>query len=506
MRKLLYISLLIVAVGCQHLTAPSPDKPTNGDLSYAWPDKDTVLTYRSSSGDHIITLTKGGAISDKAVYSGTSTRLVPATSDGNYTLAGLTTNDLFGFAGDVQIQVTPTIIPIRSIASMNGIVYALSDTAIYQYDPSDNSFKWVGSTPKPSLTLFEDRQPGKMRLFAAALGGGDVWMLTLQGPSSNIKWTPIFTAPVRISTILSDRAHDGDAIWFASDNMVFRYSMKKGFDDKGVLFSDVVTSLDEGRLAYSDAIVGLRNGNIGVIHDDTSTEFSSVPSEITGIALGLVASRSGLFDILGLPQPSSKPIRDDLSNVFPLHPSNGQDVAVAFADGRMAEFDNGIVRPLGTPVTGIPVQQFATAGPNSTDFFALAGNQVWIAQGMTWKPVRAIMQSAPPIPKSASIVLLSTDTAWTTTLTQDLGNGNSVGIIYNASVIAPASAVRLDDIDYSDVLTVNYVPTGQTTASPGVTLVSATMPGFTIYYQRGVGPIRIQRVMNGVSTVTSLVK
>jgi hypothetical protein len=117
----------------------------------------------------------------------------------------------------------------------------------------------------------------------------------------------------------------------------------------------------------------------------------------------------------------------------------------------------------------------------------------------SWHLAKASISTTGP-PVVGTFTLLSDSIAWTAGFVTKTFSGMSRGFSYRAKGLTSASKVVLDSVTYNDVIVIQY------TAESGGVDNTTDLPQYLIYFERNIGPIRIERTENGTTVVSKLVK
>jgi len=522
MRKLIYLSLIALA-GCE--TALTPQMPPTGPggstniSDYFWPDTNATYFYQSFAGNlaqsnHKVVL-GGQTIFDYNQTNGQTARFTVANVNNSYALSGFQQSDLFDFDPSLQI-VSDTIAPasqsvtIRSISSVTPYsqparLYALSNTQLYSVDPGSFSLQPIGDFP-PGFTLAEDA--GNQFLFAYRLGSDSiVWR-----PNDSQPWALVVT-PAPITAFASASSFSGYLCWFASGNTVYHISGNGAISPSTTLLPATIVCLASGS---SGAFAGTTDGSIFTISKNSGAAHlvQTVPGTLNGIAYVpfgsnnpvLAATSTGVYAI-NLFGPSDTLQQLDDGNILSIY-TTGSSVFASRADSVFHYNANGTRYGNYAAPTSGPITQYArpTGPPDpSQGVYALAGGSLFRLdnpQGGTpmWTPANQIV-TAPWHPNAGSLTLLKNDSLWLAGYIANLGGGGPPPqnqpklYLYQAHSGGSYAQATLDGITYNNVLFVQY-----TAYSNGIADLN-DVPQFLIYYQKGVGPIRIEKTQTGKSTI-----
>jgi hypothetical protein len=509
MRKLAYISLIALA-GCT--TALSPEPPpviTASSISnYFWPDSNGAYTYLSSNGDiHHLGVFSSGIAIDGDQNSGTNTSLNIIWSNGEDLLSGFSHTDIFGFDTSIQV-VTDTAQPgphtesIRSIATATlfgqAKLYAASDSVLYYLDPINNStLDRLGPFPK-SFTLAEDEQ--NQLLFAYQMGGDSIlW-------NSGFSWVGD-TAPTSITAFASATPNFyHDLCWFACGTDLYRITIGAFPQKVATLPSNIITLAGENN--GNGVVAGLDNG---AIYDVPRTGLPQLRQTVPGL-VGISFIPGGLNPVLAgtsngvFAIPNSGPAKQIDNGAVSIIFSTGNSIfASVNADSIFHYNANGT--PYGAYANPIPgvVTQFArptSSTPNASEgIYVLIGTSVFRRDSTnvaSWTPINQVV-TAPPNFRPGSLTLLDSNSTWLAGFVErNMGGGVQRGYAYYAASSGPFTSYKAaNGVTYDSVLIVTY-----TSKANGVTDI-ANVPQYTIYYEKGKGPVVIERSENGNIVTTT---
>ncbi|MDP4198896.1 MAG: hypothetical protein Q8922_10860 [Bacteroidota bacterium] len=497
MKSLLTIFLLGLALaGCTTLTAPVPATLPSDLTSYFWPNKDTSFNYIASTGSgHAITLTSGGAIYDKDLGTDSTVLLNVSLGNAQVNISGLSAADLLGLDASLSIvsDTAPNFgsnpLALSSIASIGKTLYASSGNNIYQYYPHGDSLHAVWQAPFSGIRLIAGRASN---LYAFQIGGNGI---AIKQKGAN--WTASVPAPGNINCFTpgDEFGHDHVHFWIATGPRLYRYS-QSGWAPVGFVFSAPITAMDE---VFDDdnLLVGLSNGALFNVHSDGHRDsLGMLPPPITAIENGFVGTSNGLFTFYG---PSLTPVRNGA--ITALLGSGGGGVFAGLSNDSVFWYFNNAQIDFGTPAS-VPVSQFSDTGL-TPPLFALAGSQLYEHQKDNSWVLRG--QGTPTASKwtPGTFTMLKDVPDWRAAYVEDFSSNDIRGYAYWASVVLGTQGsanIQLDGLAYNDVIAVQYTP-----MINGV-VENISAPTYLIYYQRGRGPIRIERTEAGVKTITRLVQ
>ncbi len=506
MRKLIYISLIALAGCTTELTGPqAPTGVTGSDMAdYFW--HDSTYHYQSSTGLQTIQVQANGTIVDYNPAVGQNTFFSTTKSNGAFSLSGFSPSDIFGL--DPSLQVVPDTIfgnpwteTIRSIAAVNSesgsYLFAASDSVLYQVTLQPiNSLVRLSVLPVRGLTLVQDVTGNGLYAYQK---GGDTILWTDDG----YNWLA-FTAPTAGITAFASSSptiNDGDDLfWVACGANLYQFSS----------ISKALTAVTSCPLTNIVALEANRNGVIaggdnGQIYEvsyyGSSTLQATVPGTLDGIAAKFASTSSGVYDFTNA---SATVLSGNYSTIY----STGVSIFAAQSGGAVDHFalfgaPNDVVLP--APNGSNVVTQFALPSqgpydPNS-GVFALAGTQVYYRQNATtWVPVNQTVVP-PPALKPGSLTLLDSNSSWIAGyIERNNMGGPQHSYTYYATSSGPVAQVKFGGATYNNVLLVNYV------AKLNGMTDSDDVPQYNIYFEKGLGPVVIQRSENGSVTTTTLVK
>ena len=511
MKSLLFTLVACLAValataGCTTLTAPVPSTLPSDLTGYFWPDKDTSYTYVASTGNsHSITTKKGGIIVDKDLNTDSSVTLSVSDGISTVTISGLSSSDLLGLDPSLSVvaDTTPSStakpIAIRSIATLGKALYVASDTAFYQYISPGDSLIWIQHPIWSNVRLISGKAGGfGWSLFAVELGGTHIWST---GKPLNILAMRLAPAPISCFAPGDGGGSKHSQYWIACGKQLYRYS-NGGYAAIGLPFSDQIAAMEE--VGGGDLMLGLQSGALFQVRDDDNSDsIGVVPFPITAMANGYIGTTNGLFNISGFPPRRIVSVRpDSISALIGWALGNGvyvglnNDSVISGVTSFMGVYSE---LAFGVPST-VPVSQFADTA--ATVLFALAGTQLFELYNGNWMlRAQGTVTGSTWLP--GTFTLLKNDTGWRSAFVEDFSASNIRGYAYWASVVLGkegSANVQLDGIAYNNVIAVQY-----SRIAAGV-LASTAAPAYVIYYERGFGPIRIERTQAGVTSITRIVQ
>ena len=501
MKRLAYISLLLVAAGCSpELTGPPP--PQTGTLfSYFWADSTASYHYISSTqGPQTISTVFGSnTITDQQDTFITNLTVERAAS--GYALSGFGTHDLLELPPWMQI-VSDTIPPlprmeyVRSIAALNthfgSGLFVATDSLIYQVDPANNVLTNPNSLPIPGLVLAEDVGGGGV--YAYQRGGRAIAFTNSGGAKWAIDSTPNGTA---ITAFTSTYYKGGDLFWVACGSQLFEFN---AFTAGTYPYGKPVTcplgtitaleaSPDDGDIIAADDA-----GN--VYNVSQSKMLGQVHAGVRAMAQNYITTDHGIFDFTHS-GPAIVTAAD--SAIY----YTGLSLFASERDGSVDHFDNsGTNVVISAPMPGTMVTQFAYPVQSPRDpnkgVFALAGGQVYyLADPSSWLPLNQVVTPMGKFSPGALVVLMADTGTWLAGYLETTSfNGKQKGYAYWAKAYSPFAEDEFGGVGYSNILLVSF-----STEAGGVA-DTANVPQYNFYYQLGKGLLRIERTFNGKTTTT----
>jgi hypothetical protein len=520
MRKLLYLSLIALA-GCTTSLSPEPQPVVTGSgiSNYFWPDSNIAYTYQSSTRDNqTVYVSVGGT----AVDIDQNTSILPTAFtitrvNGTDGLSGFSHTDIFGFDSSLQV-VTDTALPgmqtaaIRSIATATlggfgqpAVLYAASDSVLYAVPNNPiPSLVPVAAFPK-RFTLAEDAQN---EVLFAYQPGGDSVMWTING-SLWIGDTTLGAITAFASAIAN---HYSDFCWFACGTDIYRITVRSAPQKVASLPSKVVALTGENIVGIDGVVAGLDNGTV---YDVTRTgqaqsRLATAPAGLVGVALVsssstdpvLAGTSSGVFTI-----PNSGPATQiDYGAVSAIYSTGSSIFAGVGADSVFHYNANGTrYGSYANPIPGV-VTQFArptNTVPNASQgIYVLIGTSVFRRDSVnvaSWTPINQVV-TAPPTFTPGSLTLLDSNSTWIAGYVESAIGGLLRGYAYYATSSGPFTSYTANGTTFNNVLIVNY------TAKASGIANTTNVPEYTIYYEKGKGPVIIEKYENGQTITTSLVK
>jgi hypothetical protein len=512
MRKLIYISLLTLAgtlTGCETMLTPQPPTGvTSSNLAdYFW--HDSTYHYNGSIGSQTLLVQAGGTINDQ--YSGGNSTLAFTLSNGAYSLSGFSPSDIFGLEATLQV-VADTTLPgpqtetIRSIAAINpkfgfnnGTLFAASDSVLYQVNIGSNTLTRKSVLPASGLTLAEDVTGNG--IYAFQKGGNKIFFWS----SLSAHWSPAYvTSSSGISAFASadpsNDHNDGDQFWVACGSQIYRFSNTSNVGNSIASPLKNVVALE----AQQDGVLAAGDNNL-LFKIDLSGDATPVgagPGTINGIAGNYVSTSAGIFDYThtgpAITSPGDSAIYATAFSVFGARGDGSVDHFGRF--GPPNPFVITAPSPKYIPVTQFAFPNQGVFDPNS-GVYALAGTQVFYRQdSITWVPVDQSISTAPTY-RSGSLTLLDSNSSWNAGFVERLPGGPQHGYSYLASSSGPQPTVQVNGTTYNNVIIVNFTAKANNSVTD-----TSDIPQYNIYFEKGVGPAVIEKIENGKTTWTSLVK
>jgi hypothetical protein len=337
------------------------------------------------------------------------------------------------------------------------------------------------------LTLAEDINGGGVYAFQRG-GRGIFW--TSDG---GVHWLSDSTPAGTGITAFASSRYGGDVFWAACGGQLYEFTIFSASPKPVGCPLGTITALE----ASSDGVIAA--GDDGNVYDvprsGTVKLLGKVPGAVLGIAANYVSTTlPGIFDYTHAATPIVA--ADDSAIYF-----TGSNVFAARSDGSVDRYTPSFSDVhLAAPNPGKKVTQFAypnQGGHDSKGMYAVAGGQVFYQQdSAVWVPVNQIVSPPAPLAPGALTLLRTDDTTWIAGFIESTYKGLQKGYGYRASAFGPSAKVYLDGTPFNDVLIVRY-----TSESNGVA-DALNMPQYNIYFQKGVGPIRIEQTTNGKTITT----
>ena len=321
-----------------------------------------------------------------------------------------------------------------------------------------------------------------------------------------IYWSGV-KAPANITAFASATTNfSSDIGWFACGTDVYRITYGSAPQKIATLPSKVITMIGEN----NGVVAGLDNGFIyDVSRDGLSQQRQAVAPGLIGIALVtasntnpiLAGTSSGVFAIPNF-GPAMQIDNGAVSTIFStgssLFADMGSDSVFHYnANGtRYGGYPNppaGSVTQFARPASGVPNA--------SQGIFALCGTSIFRRDSMgvaAWTPINQSI-SAPPQPLPGSLTLLDSNSTWFVGFVERM-IGPQRGYAYYATSSGPSKTASVGGVTYNNVILVNY-----TAEAHGVTDVT-DVPQYNIYFEKDVGPVVIEKIENGTTITTTLVK
>ncbi|HET6400712.1 MAG TPA: hypothetical protein VFH95_04855 [Candidatus Kapabacteria bacterium] len=504
-RNLIYLSLFALASCSTQLAAPPEPPSGSSSLSaYFWADSTATYRYQVSttSDIHTLSIQAGGTVVDKDDDSGKTTTLTITRTGSSDAMSGFGSSDFLGLGSSLEV-VQDTTLPaprmefIHSIAAFNpkfgySIVYAASDSLLYQIAVNSTVLSHPNPLPVRGLTLAEDI--GEGGVYAFQLGGRGIFWTSDGGAHWASDSTPAGTG----ITAFASSKYGGDIFWAACGGQLYEFSYANFFGKPVTCPLGTITALE----ATSDGVIAAgTDGNVyDVPRNGLVQPLAKAPGAILGIAGNYITTAlPGIFDYTksGLPI-----IAADDSAIYSTGVSTDASVFAGRSDGSVDHFSATSADVLLTaPNPGRKVTQFAypnQGGHESTNgIYALAGGQVYYRQdSATWVPVNQTVSTPAPLTPGALTLLRTDANSWIAGYVERTYKGVQKGYGFRATETIPFAQVILDGMPYDDVLIVSFA-----TESNGVADL-LNMPQYNIYFQKGVGIIRIEQTTNGTTITT----
>ncbi len=513
MRKLIYISLIALA-GCE--TVLTPQQPITGGSpmsDYFW--HDTTYRYQVMEGSQVLgtqtlQVEAGGTFIADQNNGSNPTLLIASTTNDKYALSGFSPSDVFGVDPSFQVVTDTTIAApqnetIRSIATATlgfgqpTLLYALSDSVLYELDPAAFKLQRIGAFPA-YFTLAEDAQD--INLFAYKLGSD-----SLMWTSDKVLWT-LAKVPSGITAFASSN-YFFDVCWFACGTDVYRIS--HGSDPLKVasLPSKIVAITPE---TNGSVAIGLDNGAIYDMGRTGAPHLrQTLPYPLLGIALvssGLsdpifASTANGLYTVASIGTPKLVD-QGAVSAIF----STGNSVFAGMTTDSVFHYNptgsryngyenpnGGTIKQFAHPISGIPSPSYGIYALSGTSIFRRDSD----AAGSRWVMANQMISSQPAF-HPGSLTLLDSNSSWNAGFIERIGGGLLRGYSYEATSSGPQASVTINGVTYSNVIIVNF------TSKANGLVDTAGVPQYNIYFQKGVGPAVIERIENGKSVMTALPK
>ena len=504
MRQLLLILALTASVaGCvSPLTVPpAPVAPTDYS-GYFW--QPGTYTYQSPTATHTLTVTGSGnafTISDKSSLGPTSSVTV-GVNNNQFNLTGLSPGDLFGFDNSIQfvmdtnVAVVPPI-AVRSIASLGGMLFAASDSYLYEYDLKKDTLLQRSTLPA-GMTLYGDEVNGL--LYAVNFGGSDIWSSNDDGKTWPNKYT---IGGAGISAVTADDPNDDgdkDLLWVGSGTDLYRITLGSMVPTKEPSYPNPIVALDH--LQQKSIVVGLSNGDVVDVqhHGGGPGNPRNVPGGLKYLAGGFAGSGTGVFALTAPPfQLAPGAVSTLYETPAGVYGGVGMDFWLFQGILPGQTFKN-----LG-PSLIHPVGQVATiSSPLDTAIFVLAGDSMYRYKyisptAVNWVTVNQKAGSA-PAPNPGAFTLLSNTAPWSAGYLIQRTGGARQTFVDSVQLVTYAQQVVLDSVTYNDVIIFKF------TAYSGTAANTTNVPQYVIYFERGKGPIRIEKMLGTTTEITRLVK
>ncbi len=448
-----------------------------------------------------------GTILDKDNSSGTSTTLTLTKVGTGYALGGFSSDDVLGLDPWLEV-VSDTTVPapsveaIRSIAAMNpdpkhnfGTVFAASDSVLYDIDLAANKLVRLSALPMNGLTLAEDVTG--TGVYAYQKGGSNIFWTGDHGANWILHTTPPGAGITAFASANPGDDHAGDLFWVACGGQLYRFSFGS---NTGTPLSCPIENITALEAEQGGVIVAGADGSIfDVPRSGAASPRTVIPGAIRGMAWNYVSTANGIYDFTHSGPPidsngNSAIYVADLS-VFGARDDGTIDRFTIFGPSNMVN--------LSAPSSTATVTQFAFPYQGSLDpnkgIYVLAGSRVFYRQdASTWVSVNQVL-SSPPSLNPGTLTLLRGDPTWNAGYVENMKGEVPHGDMYQATSSGSVSAY-LDRNVYDNLLIVSLTP------HAGAMLDTANGPQYNLYYQKGVGLIRIERMEHGTETVTKLLR
>jgi hypothetical protein len=503
MRKLLYISLIALATsGCNHLDAPDKDidQAFQEDPSgYFWKNSTNMYRYAVTSanaavGDtESIQITAGSgslsAITLKGGVGDPSSAFTAVLQTGSVTLDGLSALSFLSvdpgtfFTRD-STPTTKVSLKVTAIMESRDEIYAATDNGFYNYQPGTGLQPISKELPSGITVLCETHPmgPGPALFYAIDKDSGAVYASKDKGQT----WTSVESAGGPIVAVSADndlvislgttikRLRPGTLRWVVDNNVSLPPGNRiisieaRGFEFYGT---------DQGVLMVSGQPVDdLQAGGMSMAI--TSLVLSERKNDL------YVGSDFGIFvQDLGW---SATPV---MGRVVCMK-GNDRKVFAATASGAIWDVDTNINNKRGLKIGSNISGQITDIAANHSGVFVLTNAGLFVYSPAGWQQLPETAPSAPTW-QPGSFTLLSSGKQWIAGTLVRPRDGKIYTYRAYASVV---SKVVLDRHEYSDVAIIRYEPD----------FVDA--PSYTIYFQRGVGPLRLERTEAEVTSVTQMVQ
>jgi hypothetical protein len=409
---------------------------------------------------------------------------------------------------DTNPPITSQPITIHSIAaSDNGSnkIFVASDSILYQYDAASDTLINSHALPAHGVTLYGDsRSP---TLYAFIPNGNTVWATVNNGRDWQQYQLPSSAGGIVGILPAMSEGHDadGDLFWVGSGTALYEYSSTKGWKTSPISGGASITAMDRDNslCALSDKhLISFDEGGINTVGPILPDIVVAIASRLIspGFFATIVATPSNVYSISTY---SATRLGGQVSSLY----SVPFEIFLGMPDGSIQFSQDGASLSTDGSVGTLPVTQFTRplSFPDTTQtIYALSGGHFYYhyqsSPSTNWKLAKASISTAGS-PQTGAFTLLNNDSnTWTAGLVVQTSSGVSHGFVYRAQKVTSAFAIVFDSVTYNDIVVIRY------TAQSGGVQDSVNLPQYLIYFQRNIGPIRIERTENGMTVVTKLVK
>jgi hypothetical protein len=511
LKTLFIFAVAVTLTGCSNtLTGPVATTQPFNFPDYFWPDVDTLFQYvRDVDGHtHILSITKNGPVKDHDLNTDSIYTLTVARTADGINSSGFSSYDCFAFDPVLEIVTdsTPdpkfTPIRIKSIASVFSTgtwtyrMYAIDDTALYQYASEADELSWICSLPtgmSPSVRLFEDQN--KSKLYLVEIGGRNIYSITPTSKSPS--WSSPKMAPNPIAVFAAADSRDQFPYYIASGGQIYQYDSKSNqFNNNIPPFATTIAALEkeQGGPTGNSLLIGLTDGKVFAMDPSNIPQpIINLQSPISSIAGGMIATTNGLYSTGNGFQPAV--YSGSVSALYTIGYGQGTTVYAALSNDSVVAYNNLHFTGLGIPFNGVATQ-FAWDYKNRP--YALVGNRVFGLRDYGWE-TKAQSTSKTAQWSPGGFKMLSKDDQWLAGYVVNFASNNRRGYAYKAKLEIPSSDIKLDGILYENVIAVRYTPNALGVAE------TVHAPEYLIYYQKGTGPIRIEKSEAGTKQITRIV-
>ena len=544
MRGLLFIICLAVAGGCTTITAPiiSTTSPPPNIPGYFWPQANKTYRYydsiasAASSGSVLLTISVGGneySISelDVAHSLDTSAALFTANiSPDNVSLGSLSNKTILALpessflVSDTAIGNRYSLLKITAISGVNGTLYAASDQGFFVYDAASGTFlrQDKGSVFPKTISMLVGRE-GYSGIFYAASRTEGIWRTTDGGET----WMDFSPSPRAKSTSALLIDPYSTSLFAATDTGMYQ---RAGMQWNSVAVSVLPKKITA--LAISPPTLGSNNQEVflgtdsgTVVHYSCSLDYNSLEYGSSSRINELKVSK---FPINCLEYQDGDIIAGTVEGLFRMSVSDGSGFYSMGIQDNIISLTVGNTAVLAGSATGNVwlVQGYQVNSPKSQiainkrvktiDFYgdtsyeevALVDSLVYQAPvsfdaplGQNWTPLYQNIDSISGWLPGSFILLKNGETSWPCGSILTTTGGIARGFVYTARFIQHADSLVLGKIAYHDVIVMRYaVEKNGTSGSASVSPPDAdnsSVPEYLIYFQRGVGPVRIEKSQQG---------